>query len=116
MVFRAPGYKFQPDRHLKSDDARRVLEAKPGEQVAVSVLFSDIHRDNENGSLYLQPHFFAAADLLITREERDRFEAKHSFNGWKIRVRRFWMWLRDAENEKALKIVGGVAAALAVAL
>ena len=108
----SPTYEWKPIRYLRADDARRILEARSGEEVAVTVLYSSPMRTEESGTGYLSALYFTRADLLITREERDRFEASHKINLSSGRVAKFWAWLRNSENQKALSVLGAALAAV----
>ena len=71
----------EPIRYLRADDARRILEAKPGETIAVNGLYSLPTRSRESGMGYLgSPKYFTREDLVVTRAERDRFEKTHGFD------------------------------------
>lgn len=109
----SPDGPYQPIRYLKSDDARRILESKDSERIAVSVLYSSPLRHKESGMGYMQPHYFTPDDLLVTKEERDRFEKQ--FNVKVIsKFERLWKWLADPGNQKALTLIGGGITALFV--
>lgn len=69
----SPDYKRQSIRYLRADDARRILESRPPEEIGVSVLYKSTQRTKEHGTGHVQAHYFTRADLLISREERDRF-------------------------------------------
>lgn len=115
MQFVAPGFTYQPIRYLKANDARRILEAKEGEQIAVSVLYTSAERNKESGIGYAQPHYFEPKDMLITRSERDRFEKQHKLSTGS-RSETFWKWLTDADNQKALTLIGSASTAIGIAL
>jgi hypothetical protein len=109
--FRSSDYKWHSIQYLKADDARRILEGKPGEEIGVGVLYSSPSRDKASDTGHLQALYFTHADLLITRAERDHFEAEHKVNLASGRMGRAWRWLSDASNQKALTIIGvGIAA------
>lgn len=112
--FVAPGFTYEPIRYLKANDARRVLEAKEGELVAVSVLYSSRERSKESGTGYMQPHYFEPKDLLITKAERDRFETEHKLSIGS-RAEASWQWLTNPNNQKALTLIGSVIAATSIA-
>ena len=105
MQFISQGFTYEPIRYLKANDARRVLEAKDGEQVAVSVLYTSRERNKESGIGYMQPHYFEPKDLLITKAERDRFESEHKLSVGS-RTEAIWQWLTNANNQKALTLIG----------
>ncbi|SEH04742.1 hypothetical protein [Candidatus Venteria ishoeyi] len=106
MKFVSSDYIYQPIRYLKADDARRILEAKEGEKIAVSVLYSSKERNKESGTGYLQAHYFEPKDLLVTIEERNRFEKEYGLRtGSKTEA--LWQWLSNDNNQKALKLIGG---------
>lgn len=104
--FTSPGYVAEPIKYLKANDARRVLECSPNERAAVSVLYSSRDRTKERGTGYLQAHYFTSTDLLVTRDERDRFEKEHKVNLASGRLDKAWAWLADGTNQKALAILG----------
>ncbi|MNP85033.1 hypothetical protein D3C76_1845960 [compost metagenome] len=63
----------------------------------------------------MQPHYFGPKDLLITKEEVERFEKKHKLSiGSRAEV--LWTWLKDASNQKALTIIGSAIATVSFAL
>ena len=112
---RSPDYQRHSVHFLRADDARRILESRPPEEIAVLVLYKSTQRTKENGIGYMQAHYFTRSELLVSKEERDRFERTHnviSKPGW---LARRWNWLRDAENQKPLAILGGGVAAIAAA-
>lgn len=114
--FASPTFKWHSIRYLKADDARRILEGVSGEEIGVGGLFSSPKRDKASGTGYLQAIYFTYPDLVITRNERDRFEAEHKINLASGRVARAWHWLSDASNQKALSIIGvGIAAVFGAA-
>lgn len=112
--FRSPDFEWRSIRYLKAEDARRVLECRDNERAGVSVLYSSSSRDKTSGTGYTQAHYFRPADLLVTKEERDRFERKHNVNLASGRFSIAWRWLCDGTNQKALAIIGSVLTALAV--
>ena len=63
--------------YLRADDARRVLETQPGERAAVNGLFRRVERDRASGVGQSPPKLYAYEDLVVTRDERDRFEEAH---------------------------------------
>lgn len=77
MQLIAPTSSPTPFRYLKGDDARRVLEARPGELVIVSVLYTSRERTGESGTRYWSGKQLSVEDLVITREERNRFEEQY---------------------------------------
>ncbi len=104
--FISQDYKRQSIRYLLADDTRRILEGKLGEEIGVGVLYSSPIRDKASGTGYMQALYFTHVDLLITRAERDRFEAEHNVNLASGRMSKAWKWLSDASNQKALSIIG----------
>jgi len=68
----------QPLRYISAEDAVRILSAPAGVEIAVNALYMRPERDKKkHGTLHLQAKHFTAADLRVSREERDRFEEKH---------------------------------------
>lgn len=112
--FQAKDYQAAQVRHLKADDARRILEARPGEQVGVHVLYSERLRKPASGTGYPAGQYFTPDDLLITLAERDLFEFTHSLRVTPGQLTRAWRWLGEQSNQRALQIVGGVFAAAAL--
>lgn len=111
--FIAPDHDRSPVRYLASDDARRILEAKNGEQIAVNALYFTPERLRKEGAWHCSPMYFSANDLRVTRHERDRFEERHNLNKFSGRFHSMWRWLRLEENREPLKtLVGLVTAAL----
>ena len=110
--FTSTDYKWHSIRYLKADDARRVLEGRPGEEIGVGGLYSSPTREKASGMGYLQALYFTYADLLLTRAERDRFEMDHKVNLASGRMGKAWSWLSDASNQKALSIIGISVAAI----
>ena len=115
LEFRSPTYEWKPIRYLASEDARRVLECQSGEKVAVSVLYDSAARESSGGTAYMHAKYFKVVDLLVTKAERERFEAEHKINLASGRVARAWGWLSDSTNQKALAILGSAITAIAVA-
>ncbi len=114
--FRAQGHARPPLQYLKADDARRLLESKSNERIAVRGHYSLPTRDRESGLGHLQAPLFCRDDLLVSRIERDRFERQH-----RVRLRppwfsRFWGWLSDQANQRALTMLSGWIAAIFAAL
>jgi hypothetical protein len=112
----SPSHQNHSLHFLRSDDARRVLESGPHEQVAISVLYKSPQRTKENGIGYMQAKYFTRSDLVVCREERNRFETTHNIIGKVGWLARGWNWLRDPENQKPLAILGGGIAAIAAAV
>lgn len=75
--FKAEGYSRPAIQYLKSDDARRILEARPGEKIAVRGHYSVPERTKESGLGHASAPLFIREDLVVSRVERDRFEEKH---------------------------------------
>lgn len=109
----SPDFKRHAIQHLKSEDARRVLECRSSESAGVSVLYSSPARDKASGTCYIQAHYFTSADLILTRAERDRFEKKHNINLASSRMASAWGWLADSTNQKALAILGSAIGTIA---
>lgn len=99
---------------LRSDDARRILEAKPHEKIKVRGHYSTPTRTKETGLGYFNnAPLLTREDLLVSKSERDRFE-----NEAKILLQppvhiRAWTWLSDQSNQSALKMLSGWFAAAA---
>ncbi len=100
-----------PSRFLASEDARRIFEAGPNESIAVSVLYATPERTKDQATGYAQPLYFTVDDLVVTREERARFEREHQLRGPRHLLRRSWSWLSDGANQRTLTLVGGATAA-----
>jgi hypothetical protein len=117
MKFTSPGRASgSPIRFLASEDARRIFEAAPNERIAVSVLYATPERTKDQATGYAQPLYFTVDDLVVTREERARFEREHKLRGPRHLLRRSWGWLSDGMNQRTLTLVGGaIAAAIAAA-
>jgi hypothetical protein len=111
----APGYKSDGLRYLLADDARRILESVLPEQVGVSVLYKSPQRIKKHGTGYLAAKYFTREDLVIDRGERDRFEVTHKVIKRRGALLRYWLWLKDTENQKPLALIGGAIAAVIAA-
>jgi hypothetical protein len=114
--FRAEGSARPPLQYLKADDARRLLESKSNERIAVRGHYSLPTREKESGLGHAQAPLFCRDDLLVSRIERDRFERQH-----RVRLRppwfsRAWGWLSDQANQRALTMLSGWIAAIFAAL
>jgi hypothetical protein len=116
LSFQSADYVWHSIRYLKANDARRILEAKDNEQVAVNVLYSSRERTKEGGTGYLQSHYFTHQELIITRAERDRFESEHKANRAAGRLRHLWRWMGKEENQAPLKLLGAMVAGSAAAV
>jgi len=115
LQFVSTDYIYKPIQYLLADDARRILESTTGEKVAVSVLYSSVTRNKESGTGYSAPRYFEPNDLLITRDERDKFEKRYNLKvGSKLEV--FWEWVTEASNQKALTLIGSGIAAVSLVL
>lgn len=113
--FRADGYSRPPLQYLKADDARRILESRPGEKIAVRGHYSVPERTRESGLGHAQAPLFTREDLLVSRIERDRFEKEHKVPlvpPWHIRV---WQWLSDQANHRVLTMLSGWGTAIVTA-
>lgn len=105
---------YKPIKFLGANDARRILEAKDGEQIAVSVLYSSIERNEKESMGYIGPLYFEPKDLVITRNERDRFEKEFKVKTGSL-AGVCWSWIADATNQRALTIIGSVITATGLA-
>ena len=109
-IFRSSGYSRPPLQYLKADDARRILESRPGERIAVQGHYSIPERTKESGLGYLQDMhapLIAREDLLVSRAERDRFERLHKIPlapPWRIRA---WRWLSDQATHRVFTMLSG---------
>lgn len=113
--FKAQGYSRPVIQYLKSDDARRILEARPGEKIAVRGHYSFPKRTKESGLGHATAPLFTRDDLVVSKVERDRFEKKHKVAlspPWYYRV---WAWLSDQANHRVLTMLSGWVAALVTA-
>lgn len=110
--FRAEDYSRPALQYLKSEDARRILESRPGEKIAVRGHYSVPERTKESGLGHANAPLFTREDLLVSRIERDRFEKTHKVTlspPWHSRV---WQWLSDQANHRVLTMLSGWIAAL----
>lgn len=112
--FKAAGYSSNGVRYLRAEDARRILEAKPGEEVAISGLFTSPTRTRETGTAYSEL-YLTVADLGISLAERTRFESEHGYASLSAGIGRLWAWAKQENNRAVLKWVGGGAAAIVAA-
>lgn len=80
MTEEAAAAKNLPLRYIAANDAVRVLSARKGEEIAINGLFLRPERDREGGTWHAQAKYFTAADLHISRAERDRFEEVNDLN------------------------------------
>lgn len=113
----APGTARYPLRYLKSDDTRRILEARGTERILVHVDYSSPTRTRETGT----GHFNNAPqltrdDLLVSREECDRFERESKIRLHPPLLKLVWGWLADQANQRVLVMLSGWIAAIATGL
>lgn len=81
MTEEAAEQRKLPLRYISSEDATRILSAPAGVEIAVNVLFLRPERvPKRDGHAYAQAKYFTAADLRISRAERDRFEEAHDLD------------------------------------
>lgn len=105
--FRVEGYSRPPLQFLKADDARRILESRPDEQIAIRGHYSVPERTKESGLGHGHPPLFTREDLLVSKVERDRFEKLHKIPlvpPWHIGI---WQWLSDQANHRVLTMLSG---------
>jgi hypothetical protein len=114
--FRAQGSSRPAIQYLKSDDARRILEARPGEKIAVRGHYSLPERTKESGLGYATAPLFTRDDLVVSKVERDRFENKHRVALSPPWYSRLWQWLSDQANHRVLTMLSGWLAALVVGI
>lgn len=110
--FRAEGYSRPALQYLKPDDARRILESRPGEKIAVRGHYNVPERTKESGLGHANAPLFTREDLLVSKIERDRFEKKHKVTlspPWRARM---WQWLGDQANHRVLTMLSGWLTAL----
>lgn len=113
----APGTAHQPLRYLKSDDARRIFEAKGTERIIVRVDYSSPTRTKETGTGHLgNAPQLTRDDLVVSREERDRFERESKIRLQPPFFSRVWGWLADQVNQKVLLMLSGWIAAIVSSL
>lgn len=110
LRFVAPGFEPSFIRYLSANDARRILEARPTEAIAISLLYSSPAREKERATAYMQPLHLTVEDLIITREERDRFENENKLRVAVSRLKKALHWIND--NQKALTVIGATIAGL----
>lgn len=113
--FKAEGYSRPAIQYLKSDDARRILEAHPGERIAVRGHYSVPERTKESGFAYATAPLLTREDLVVSKVERDRFEKKHKVPLSPPWYSRLWQSLSDQENYRVLKMLSGWLAAFITA-
>jgi len=106
ISFRAPDFENTAIRYLRADDARRILEAKPGQEIAVIGLYSLPTRTRESGTGYSPSIYLTSEDLGISLSEKTRFENAHGYNSFKARSYRFWSWFKEPSNLKPLSLIG----------
>lgn len=114
--FRAEGYSRPAIQYLKSDDARRILEARPGEKIAVRGLYNVPERTKESGLGHATAPLFTRDDLVVSKVERDRFEKEHKIALSPPWCSRVWQWLSDQANHRVLTMLSGWLAALVAAI
>lgn len=103
--FKAEGYNSDGVRYLRADDARRILEAKLGEEIAVPGLYSLPSRTRECGTAH-NDLYLTAADLGISLSERARFESRHGYKSFRAGIHRLWSWTKDKDNSAMLAWLG----------
>ena len=113
LKFVSPGAVVHRLLHLSGDDSRRILEANDNEQIAVSVLYWTPVRIKKLSTYYPSAKYFTRQDLVVTRDECERFERRHSANGLPGLVKRSAFWIKEPSKHKALKLIGGALAMLA---
>ena len=113
--FKAEGYSSDGVRYLLAEDARRILEAKPGEEVAVPGLYTLPTRTRESGTAY-PDLYLTAADLGISLAERTRFESEHGYKTLTAGLSRLWAWAKEANNRAVLAWLSAGGAAIVVAV
>lgn len=115
ISFVAEGYSTNGVRYLRAEDARRILEAEPSEQINVPGLYSLPSRAKEcgvaQGGLY-----FTAKDLGISLSERTRFESAHGYNSLWSRLYRWWVWAKEEQNRAVIAWLGVGLASIASAV
>lgn len=68
-----------PIKYLRAEDARRLLEARMGERVIVPGLYGSRARTRESGTGYWGGKELSSEDMVVTLDERNRFEKEHGF-------------------------------------
>lgn len=101
--------------YLDGDDSRRVLEAKDNEQVAVSALYWTPDRIKKQGTYHASAKYFTPQDLVVTRDECERFERRYRANGFSGLTKRIIFWIKDPSERKTLKLVLGAVVTLVAA-
>lgn len=101
--------------YLDGDDSRRIMEAKGNEQVAVHALYWTPERVKKLGTYHASAEYFTSQDLVVTREECERFERYHKAKGLPDLLKRVAFWIKEPSGHKTLKLVGGAVAVLVAA-
>lgn len=102
--FKAAGSERPPLQYLAADDVRRIFEARGTERITIRGHYSSRARTKESGIGYLgNAPQLTRDDLLLSREERDRFEREH-----KPRLSpKLWDRLADQANQRVLILPAG---------
>ncbi|UYA60796.1 hypothetical protein NAL19_2691 [Pectobacterium sp. F1-1] len=109
---KAKGYSRPPIQYLKSDDTSRILEAGPGEKIAVRGHYSAPERTKESGLGHVTAPQFTREDLIVSKVERDRFEKTHKIPLSPPLYSRLWHWMSDQANQRVLTMLSGWLVAL----
>ena len=101
--------------YLDGDDSRKVLEAKESEQIAVNALYWTPDRIKKLGTYHAPAKFFTPQDLVVTREECERFEKRYRATGSSDIFKRVSFWIKEPSEHKTLKLILGAVATIVAA-
>jgi len=115
MRFVAPNATIRKLFYLDGDDARRILESVGNEQVAIHALYWTPQRIKKQAVYHLSAQYFTPEDLLVTREECERFERRYKANGIYGLFKRVTYWVREPSPSDMATRIGGAIVVLATA-
>lgn len=101
--------------YLDADDARRILESKPNEQIAVHALYWTPSRIKKQGSYHPSAKYFTPQDLVVTREECQQFEKHHNAVGIPALAKKIGYWVKEPSPSNTATRVGGAVVLAATA-
>lgn len=116
ITFVSPDAVIRRLFYLDGNDSRRIMEAKDNEQVAVNALYWTTERTNKRGTYHASAMYLTRQDLVVTREECDRFERRHGAIGFRGLLKRVAFWIKEPSEHKTLTLVGSAVMALVTAM
>ena len=109
MKFVSPNAVIRRLFYLDGDDTRRVLESVANEQIAVHALYWTPQRIKKQATYHSSAKYFTPQDLVVTREECERFERQHKANGIHGLSKKALHWIKEpSPSNTATRIGGGI--------